>query len=128
MAMPSRRSEPLVGESVEKVQVTLLDLAHRFERARLAYRTLETREAKHDLDPTSRMELQAAILTDVRIVQQQCTGFANNRGVLMEFTAEVAEVMRRVRLLEKRHTWASRRKAFEMRTIGMLALCEAWLE
>jgi len=88
--MPPKRksrdfSEPVVGDSVERVQVTLLDLAHRIERIRSNYEQYRSRAALHIMSPPEKNERKERIRASIEIVEEQCKGFARNRGAEADF-------------------------------------------
>src|SRR5437667_10688690 len=79
------KTEPVVGDPYERVQITLQDLAHRIERVRLNYAQYRGRAALHVMSPSEKGERKERIRADIDILVEQCKGFARDRGVEAQF-------------------------------------------
>ncbi len=128
MAIPS--SEPRVGEAYTKLQITLQDLARRFESVRAGLTALLAAMAQRSY---SSLEFDAHVKrveTDVVWIRDQCRGFAANRGGSaqsdLEDPLEIAEDKYKLTMMKGTPEAAVR--AFVRWVADTTNACEAWCE
>ncbi len=139
--MPVRNTEPVVGTPFEKQALTLQDAAHRYERVRLMYTSYKKMIALREGNPRERRGARVALLAELTIIRTQTAGFMENLAKGEQFAEDLEEIERKVADLYAQANEAEaknkgqhkfnfaeadrlRARAFELRVIGVLTLCE----